>query len=387
MDGTRQHQAIDSDEGLARLRLARTHGVGPVSYRQLLQRFGGPQAALDALPDLARRGGGKAVSIASKDLIAREIDRVRALGGHYLFWGDANYPPLLAELGNAPIALIAKGEVNLGNRKSVAVVGARNASAAACRFARTLALELGEAGFVVVSGLARGIDTSAHVGALATGTIAVIANGLDVVFPPENRELQERLARDHLLLSEHPPGTEPLARHFPHRNRIIAGLALGTVVVEAAPRSGSLLTARLATEAGREVMAVPGSPLDPRARGCNMLIREGATLVQSVDDIIEALGPMDQRMVRQSRAHFVTQAEWIFGEDDEAGDAGEYARDDARDDERARIVSLLGPVAVIVDELARQSSISTPKIQMILLELELAGRLQRHAGGRVSLIS
>jgi DNA processing protein len=229
---------------------------------------------------------------------------------------------------------------------------------------------LGEAGYVVVSGLARGIDTAAHHGAMAHGTIGVIASGIDVYFPPENRALQEQLAAEHLVLSEYVPGTEPLARQFPHRNRIIAGLALGTVVVEAAPRSGSLVTARLANEAGREVMAVPGSPLDPRAQGCNGLIRDGATLIQSASDIIEALGPIDTRMLRQPpRAAY---------------DVLDTA--DPGDDERARIIGLLGPVAVAVDELARQSGIAVASLQMVLLELELAGRLQHHAAGRVSLI-
>ena len=268
-----------SGREIAQLRLVRTRGIGPVTYRQLLARFGDAAAALDALPMLARRGGGAAPPVASAATVERERAAVAALGGRYLFLGDPDYPPLLAELENAPAALTVRGDVTLAGRLPVAMVGARNASAAACRFARGLALALAEEGAAVVSGLARGIDTAAHVGALgagsgsAGGTIAVIAGGLDVVFPPENAELQERVASEGLLMAEMPPGTEPRARHFPHRNRIIAGLALGSVVVEAAPRSGSLITARLAGEAGREVMAVPGSPLDPRAQGCNLLIQ------------------------------------------------------------------------------------------------------------------
>jgi DNA processing protein len=250
----------------------------------------------------------------------------------------------------------------------VAIVGARNASAAACRFARGLAHDLADGGAVVVSGLARGVDTAAHVGALPA-TIGVIAGGIDVVYPPENAALQDRVATEALLIAEMPPGTEPRARHFPHRNRIIAGLSAGTVVVEAAPKSGSLITARLAGEAGREVMAVPGSPLDPRAQGCNLLIREGATLVQTAADILEQIRPIDARAVRSPGSPY----------------AGPPPAEPS-DAERTRIVALLGPVPVAVDELLRQSGAAPAAVQMILLELELAGRLERHAGGRVSLI-
>ena len=235
-------------ESLAQLCLARSNGVGPVTYRRLMQRFGSAKAALAALPSLAARGGAGAFAVADSAAISREAEQVFALGGQYLFLGDTAYPDVLMETASAPIALIAMGDISLLSRKSVAMVGARNASAAACRFARTLAHGLGEQGFVVVSGLARGIDTAAHIGAMDSGTIAVIASGIDKAFPPENRELQQRLSCEHLVLTEYPPGTEPLARQFPHRNRIIAGMTLGTIVVEAAPKSGSLLTARMATE-------------------------------------------------------------------------------------------------------------------------------------------
>jgi len=354
---------------LARLRLIRTPGIGPVTYRQLLSRFGDPERALEAVPMLARRGGGTAPAIADIGAVRREQEQVARYGASYLFVDDAGYPPLLAELDNAPVALIVRGDVGLARRTVAAMVGARNASAAACRFARTLALSLGDEGVVVASGLARGVDTAAHVGAMASGTIAVIAGGIDVVFPPENAELQERIAREGLLIAEQPPGIEPRARHFPFRNRIIAGLALGTVVVEAAPKSGSLITARLAAELGREVMAVPGSPLDPRAQGCNLLIREGATLVQSAADILEQLRPIDPSAVRAPGASF-----------DPAPPI------DASDQDRRAVLALLGPVPVAVDELIRQSSLAPAAVQTVLLELELAGRLERHAGGRASLI-
>ncbi|WP_084583079.1 DNA-processing protein DprA [Sphingomonas azotifigens] len=351
-----------------RLRLLRSANVGPVTYAQLLARFGSAEAALDALPMLAARGGGRAPRIADLRAVRQEIAAVERLGGRYLFIDDPAYPPLLAQLENAPPALILRGRTDLMVRPCVAMVGARNASAAACRFARELAIGLVERGATVVSGLARGIDTAAHQGALAGGTIGVIASGIDIAFPPENAALQERVAAEGLLVTEQPPGTEPLARFFPARNRIIAGLSLGTVVVEAAPRSGSLITARIAAEAGRDVMAVPGSPLDPRAQGCNLLIREGAILVQSAEDIWESVRPIDPRGVRTPANRF-----------------GNAPIEDAGDADRARITGLLGPVPVAVDELIRQSGCVPAVVQMVLLELELAGRLERHAGGRVSL--
>lgn len=352
----------------ARLRLIRTPGIGPVSYRQLLARFGTAEAALAALPDLARRGGGRAPVPADPARIAREVAAVAKAGARHLFLDDADYPALLAETDGAPPALIVRGDAACARRPVVAMVGARNASAAACRFARMLAGALAEAGVVVVSGLARGIDTAAHQGALAGGTVGVIASGIDIAFPPENAGLQEQVATQGLLVTEQPPGTDPLARFFPQRNRIIAGMALGTVVVEAAPRSGSLITARLANEAGREVMAVPGSPLDPRAQGCNGLIREGATLIQNADDVLEAIRPLGGA-VRAPAAGWTPQP---VTDPDEA--------------ERSRIIDLLGPVPVGIDELVRQSGLAAAAVAMVLLELELGGRLERHAGGRVSLI-
>ncbi|WP_374944077.1 DNA-processing protein DprA [Sphingomonas sp.] len=357
-----------ADTAAARLRLIRTQGIGPVTYRQLIPRFGDAEAALDALPMLARRGGGRAPPVADAGAVAREMAATERLGARYLFLGDPDYSALLAEIENAPPALIVRGDVALASAPCVAIVGARNASAAACRFARELAHALARDGATVVSGLARGVDTAAHVGALGSGTtVGVIASGIDIGFPPENRDLQERVATAGLLIAEQPPGTEPRARHFPYRNRIIAGLSAGTVVIEAAPKSGSLITARLAGEFGREVMAVPGSPLDPRAQGCNSLIREGATLVQSAADVLEQIRPIDARAVRSPPGGF-------------AGPPPE----DASDRDRDAVVALLGPVPVPVDELIRQSARPTAVVHTVLLELELAGRLERHAGGRVS---
>jgi DNA processing protein len=302
--------------------------------------------------------------------VEREIETVARFGASYLFLGAPNYPPLLAELETAPPALIVKGHTHLLAKPVIGMVGARNASAAACRFARQLAQGIGEAGAVVASGLARGIDSAAHDGSLATGTIGVIAGGIDIVYPPENEGRQRAIAEQGLLVAEQPPGTEPRARHFPYRNRIIAGLAHGTVVVEAAPKSGSLITARYAAEFGREVMAVPGSPLDPRAQGCNQLIRDGATLVQNAEDVLEAIRPMHLGPIAQSRSDY----------------GAAPVPPDAADAERRAVTDLLGPTPVPVDEIIRQSGLPPAIVQTVLLELELGGRLERHAGGKVSLV-
>jgi DNA processing protein len=355
---------------VARLRLIRSPSIGPVSFRQLLARFGSAEAALSAVPDLAARGGGRSPNLVTTATAEREMAQVESLGARYLVLGQGLYPRLLAELGDAPPLLMAKGDLGLLERPLVALVGARNASAAACRFARGLAHDLGDAGAVVVSGLARGIDSAAHDGALASGTIGVVAGGIDIFYPPENEERQRAMMEQGLVLAEMPPGTEPHARHFPYRNRIIAGLSLGTVVIEAAPRSGSLITARLATEAGREVMAVPGSPLDPRAQGCNSLIRDGATLVQSAADVMETLTPLAGR-VASPRSRFEPDA------------APEPV--DADDMARRTVEELLGPSPAPVDEIVRLSGLASGAVQMVLLELDLAGRLDRHAGGKVSL--
>jgi DNA processing protein len=362
---------LDRGEAFARIRLLRSPNIGPVSYGQLLRRFGSAEAALDALPDMASRGGAP-YRAAPAERIEAEVAAVKRAGARYLFHDSPDYPALLAQSEGAPPILTVRGDLSLAARPCVAVVGARNASAAAVKIARDFSAALAEAGMTVVSGLARGIDGAAHRGALAGGgaTVGVIASGIDVAYPPEHADLQEEVAAQGLLLAEQPPGTEPLARHFPSRNRIIAGLAAGTLVVEAAPKSGSLITARLAGEMGREVMAVPGSPLDARAHGCNQLIRDGAVLVQSADDVIELL------------SGFTGSPRSTFRE---AAPAAWTALDEA--DEPADIAALLTLAPVAVDELVRQSGAGTAAVQLALLELEIAGRLVRHAGGRVSLAS
>lgn len=359
---------LSGDEAFARIRLLRSPNVGPVSYRQLLARFGDAAAALTALPDLAARGG-TPYRAAPEARVRDEIAATKRAGARYLFHDSPDYPPHLGQIEGAPPILMVRGDAVLLQRPTVAVVGARNASAGAVKLARNFAAALAEAGFAVVSGLARGIDGAAHQGALSRGvTIGVIASGIDVAYPPEHADLQQRIAGEGLLLAEQPPGTEPLARHFPSRNRIIAGLAAGTLVVEAAPKSGSLITARLAGEYGREVMAIPGSPLDARAHGCNQLIREGAVLVQTPDDVIELLSAFDGT----PRSTFRETAPAPFPAEEMPS-------------EPADIADLLTSAPVPVDELIRQSGEGAAAVQLALVELELAGRLVRHAGNRVSL--
>ncbi len=356
------------------LRLARSANVGPVAFRQLLERFGTPAAALDALPRLARRGGGKrTIARHSRSEAEREIARLAKLGGRLVALCEPSYPEALAALADPPPLLSLLGEPALPARPSIAVVGARNASANGLRLAERLAGELGEAGFAVVSGMARGIDARAHQGALETGTTAVLGGGVDVVYPRENRALYDRLREQGAIVSETALGTAPLARHFPRRNRIVSGLSRGVVVVEAAVRSGSLITARFALEQGRDVFAVPGSPLDPRARGPNDLIRQGASLVESADDVLNALGgpPSTDAERRSTRAP--------------AARPGAALEEDAPLDAQAAVLALLGAAPAPVDRIVRESRLTPAAVATILLELELAGRVERQPGSLISL--
>ena len=361
---------LTQDEAFARIRLLRSPNIGPVSYALLLARFGTAVRALDALPDLGSKGT-RQYRAAPKDRIEREIDAVRKAGAKYLFHDQPDYPALLAEIDSAPPIMTWRGDLSQASRPCVAMVGARNASAAAVKLARDFAKGLAEAGFTVVSGLARGIDGAAHEGAFPN-TVGVIASGIDITYPPQHTALQERIASEGLLLAEQPPGTEPRGSHFPSRNRIIAGLATGTLVVEAAVKSGSLITARLAGEAGREVMAIPGSPLEARSHGCNHLIREGAVLVQSPEDVVELLSTFDGK-ARSTFREPVSPYDFEHAELLEA--------------EPADIANLLTTAPVAVDELVRQSGQGAAAVQLALMELEIAGRLERHAAGRVSLVS
>jgi DNA processing protein len=360
-----------------RLRLIRTEGVGPVTYRRLIERYRTPAAALDALPGLARAGGkATAPTPISVSEAERELERTDASGGRMVFLGDDDYPPLLAMMDDAPPCLIMSGEATLVRLRCIAMVGGRNASANGQRMAETLAAELA-ATVVIVSGLARGIDTAAHQGAMLTGrTIAVIAGGIDQPYPPENTGLHGRIAETNLLVTEAPIGTVPQARHFPRRNRIIAGLSLGVVVVEAALRSGSLITARLAQEAGREVFAVPGSPLDPRARGGNDLIRQGALLVETAADVLDNL-PLEPAPVRpRMRGFGESEQPFLDGSTGSRNTPGVHER----------VLSLLSPEPTMVDDLVRRCHLSPSVTMAVLLELELAGRVETLAGSRVALL-
>ena len=366
---------------LERLRLVRTESVGPVTYRRLLSRFATPAEALDALPALARSGG-RATTPRIPPLaeVERECAALTRMGGQFLFLDTPGYPEFLAQLPDAPPAIAVLGDATLLSGRSVGIVGARNASANGMRFAEHLGAELAER-LVVVSGLARGIDAAAHTGALRAGkTVAVIAGGLDVPYPPENADLQKRIAENGAVVAEAPLGTAPQGRHFPKRNRIIAGLSLGLVVIEAAARSGSLLTARLANDAGRELFGVPGSPLDPRSKGANDLIRQGAHLVDCAEDVFANLPdhPARQGLGRDPLfAHgqpgFAEPPPALEGENSEA----ELAR------ARREILPLIGPEPVSVDEIARRCQLSSGAIAAALLELELAGRVETLTGNRV----
>jgi DNA processing protein len=327
------------------------------------------------LPEIARRGGrARALTLFARAAAEREMQLLYAAGGRLVAWGEPDYPPALAALDDAPPLISVKGDTKLFERHAVAVVGARNASANGRRFARDIATQLGQQGLLVVSGLARGIDAAAHDGALASGTVAVLAGGIDQVYPEENRALHEQIAERGVLIAELAVGTEPQARHFPRRNRIISGCSLGVLVVEAALRSGSLITARFALEQGRDVFAVPGSPLDPRCRGANDLIRNGAILTETVDDIMRELQPRLGAALGERKREAYTPSESIAPGDSELARA------------RERLVELLSPTPVAVDELVRQCQLSPALVVTILLELELAGRIERQPGNQVALL-
>jgi DNA processing protein len=363
------------------LRLARSEQIGPANYRRLIHRFGSAGEALAQLPELAKRGGRARPLIAApvKEIEAELADAVK-LGAQYVFLNEAAYPPALAAIEDAPPCLILLGDESRLAMPCVGIVGARNASGNGTKLARDLAQGLAAAGWCVVSGLARGIDGAAHQGALIagpgkSGTIAVVAGGVDNVYPQENAALRERILETGLVVSEMPPGFKPRDIHFPRRNRIISGLSKGVVVVEAALRSGSLITARMAGEQGREVMAVPGSPLDPRCRGTNRLIREGAALIEDAEQILEILTGLRHQSI---------EIEQPLSEIDQPID---FAAENDIDKTRRDVLGRLGPSPIAVDELLRQCQSSPPVIGQVLLELDLAGRLERHPGNRVSLLA
>jgi DNA processing protein len=358
---------------LSWLRLSRTENVGPVTFRQLLARFGTAEKAIEALPELAARGGLKRkLTVPTLKAVEDEIRVLEKRGAQILTWGDDAYPKLLAQTPDAPPVLLVEGHAPLLNKQPlVAMVGARNASLNGRRYAEKLARELGEAGIIVVSGLAAGIDASAHQGALATGTIGVIAGGFDHVYPPENAGLYDKLQTQGAIVTEMPLGTPIRPQLFPRRNRIVSGLCRGVIVVEAALQSGSLITARLAGEQGREVMAVPGSPMDPRAAGTNRLIKDGATLVESAMDVTNLLN--QQRLEESELPLF-------------AADTSHKIDENQADRARAALLGGLAPTPTPVDELIRLCDFPAPIVWAALLELELAGRILRLPGNQVALL-
>ena len=375
-------QTLSDRERLDWLRLSRSENVGPITYRLLLRRFGGAAAALEALPELARRGGqARPIRVCPAETAERELTELSRLKVRLIALCEADYPAALATADDAPPLIALRGQAELLCRPAVAIVGARNASANGRTLARGIARDLAQAGYLVVSGFARGIDTAAHEGALEStlgapeaGTLAVLAGGVDIIYPAENARLYDRLLAEGALLSEMPPGRQPQGRHFPRRNRIIAGLTQGSLVVEAALRSGSLHTARLAADYGREVMAVPGSPLDPRAKGCNGLLRQGATLVESAADVQEALVGSLGMLAETPDSRFEA-APMVMPSSQEQLQATD------------KIMELLSPTPISVDELIRQCQLSAALVGTVLLELELAGRLERTPGNRVALIA
>ncbi|MCK5931247.1 MAG: DNA-processing protein DprA [Fulvimarina manganoxydans] len=365
--------AMTDEMRLAWLRLYRSENVGPITFRQLINRFGGAEAALAALPELAARGG-RRIRIADRAAVEDEMAKAARLGARFICLGEPEYPSLLRMSDQCPPILAVMGDAAVLARPTVGIVGARNASLSGIKLTKSFAAELGKAGYAVVSGLARGIDAAAHEAALSTGTIGVFAGGLDRPYPPENKPLMRRIVDGGgCLVSEMPFGWEPRAVDFPRRNKVVAGLSLGLLVVEAAMRSGSLISARLAGEMGRLVFAVPGSPLDPRAGGTNRLLKDGAIITTEPADVIDGLRPLDARMSPPSGDVF---DEPIY----------ESASEEPAQGERDKIVETLGPTPVSIDDIVDHTGANPGAVQLVLLELDLAGRLERHSDGTVSIL-
>jgi len=366
---------LNDRQRLSWLRLIRSENIGPATFRALVNQFGGAEAALTALPALSRRGDlGKVIRLCPEVEAEAELQPTDRIGAKLVAIGETGYPPALAHVDAPPPLLFVKGKLDLAGYPTVAIVGARNGSAIGQKFTRQIATDLSLEGFVIASGLARDIDTAAHRAALEHGTIAVLAGGIDIVYPPENAELQEAIGERGLLVSERSPGFSPRGQDFPRRNRLISGISLGVVVIEAAERSGSLITARFAGEQGREVFAVPGSPLDPRSAGTNNLLKQGATLVTNARDVVETLAPIMGRPIEPPRFEFADEPRAM----EPLPDIGES--------ERELLLSALGPSPVDIDELIRTTGIETRKAHIVLLELDLAGKLQRHGQQLVSLV-
>jgi len=371
---------LDETERLNWLRLIRTDNIGPVTFYQLIERFGSATEALHALPELSKRGGRKKPLSAPKEsLIAKEYRELQKLGGQIITARDAAYPLALSATDDAPPVLSVLGNADLLNKSCVAIVGARNASLNGNKFARKIAADLGRRGQVIVSGLARGIDTAAHQGSIKTGTIAVMASGADVVYPDENQKLYEEIIDKGLIVTENPLGAKPYAAAFPRRNRIVSGISKGVIVIEATMRSGSLITARLAAEQGRDVYAVPGSPLDPRSSGPNHLIREGATLVRNADDVMEILMDFSGKSLREPPTAQANFTPYPIAFDLQT-------QENSPEITQEKILSALSFTPISIDELVRACHLTISELQSTLLELELAGRVKRLHGNRISLL-
>ncbi|MGE5266759.1 MAG: DNA-processing protein DprA [Deltaproteobacteria bacterium] len=366
---------LDPEQRLACLRLIRSDNVGPVAFRELINHYGGAVQALEALPELARRGG-RAIRICPSDRAQRELEAAEKIGAKILFTIEPGYPALLAHIDAPPPAVYVKGDVALLQRPLIAIVGSRQASAAGLTLARRFATDLGRHGFGTVSGLARGIDAAVHEASLATGTVAVLAGGIDFVYPPENARLQDMIAQSGCLATEMPPGFEPRAKDFPRRNRLVAGMSYGVVVIEAARRSGTLTTARMAAEQGREVFAVPGHPLDPRAEGTNHLLKTGAQIVTGADDVIQSLAPVlaGTSIAMEHGSEFEAEASPSPRPPPLIGNS-----------DRDRVLSAMTPSPIAIDDLARSVDLGARELRVILIELDLAGRIERHGQGLVSL--
>lgn len=370
-------EPLSDSQRLSWLQLARSENVGPITFHNLIDRFGSADSAIAALPDLSRRGGaGRTIRICNADEAERELARARQLGCRLIGSCEPQYPKALRWADGAPPVLAVRGAMAVLEKPSVAIVGSRNASITGQKIAHRLAAGVGIAGYSVTSGLARGIDAAAHSAALDTGTIAVLAGGLDRPYPPQNIDLLGQICEGGIgvAVSEMPFGWEPRARDFPRRNRIIAGLGLGLVVVEAARKSGSLISARLAGELGRLVFSVPGSPLDPRAKGTNDLIKDGAILTTDADDILQALAPLADG----------PQGALNFAEPEHGGDPPAAPVSSVSENDRTRIAEALGPTPVDIDEIMRYTDLPPSEVYLVLLELDLAGKLERHPGGMVS---
>ena len=374
--------SVAQKERIAWLRLYRSPNVGPITFKRLIAKFGSAEKALEALPDMALRGGKnktpKAPKVYTEEEALAEIREVKKLGGRFCLSCDDDYPESLLAIEDTPAVLTLLGRGKIDDIKpNIAIVGARNASINGRKFTHKLAKQLGEGGVNIVSGLARGIDSAAHEGALNTGTWAVVAGGADVVYPRENQGLYEKILKDGLIISENKLGTSPAAHHFPRRNRIVSGLSLGTVIVEANTKSGSLITARMAAEQGRDVYAVPGFPNDPRAGGPNKLLRDGAILVESAEDILSQIA--SPKMIQPIMFDAINQQEELVQGVDL--DCEKNTALDADD-----VVSMLSHVPISVDEIVRACHVSVSEVQSVLLDLEIAGRVERLSGNRVGLV-